>query len=259
MDNNQSLISKHAKSFSWAGFFLSKETFNKCSILYDFCRSVDDIVDGDETLDVRQKKFIEFKLYFMGAIHIEDETYKITYKYIKNVFFLESKNFRLLRNIIPANKNILYAGTETGMYISFNAGKSWNEFQLNLPIVPITDLTIKNNSLVVATQGRSLWMIDDLTVLHQSYISQLDKDMLPSNNLHENFLYKPKDTYRIAWGKSNRNKLTEGENLDNGVITYFNIPTYTENDEVSLTYLNTNRDTIVSFGTKLKEKNWFLH
>ena len=75
----------------------------------------------------------------------------------------------------PANKNILYAGTETGMYISFNAGKSWNEFQLNLPIVPITDLAIKNNSLVVATQGRSLWMIDDLTVLHQSYINSLDR------------------------------------------------------------------------------------
>ena len=145
----------------------------------------------------------------------------------------------------PENKNILYAGTETGMYISFNSGKNWKTFQLNLPIVPITDLTIKNNSLIVATQGRSLWMIDDLTVLHQNYISHY---------LQKNFLYKPKDTYRIAGGKSNRNKLTEGENLDNGVITYFNIPTYTENDEVSLTYLNTNRDTIVSFGTKLKEK-----
>ena len=145
----------------------------------------------------------------------------------------------------PENKNILYAGTETGMYISFNSGKNWKTFQLNLPIVPITDLTIKNNSLIVATQGRSLWMIDDLTVLHQNYIS---------HDLQKNFLYKPKDTYRIAGGKSNRNKLTEGENLDNGVITYFNIPTYTENDEVSLTYLNTNRDTIVSFGTKLKEK-----
>ena len=154
----------------------------------------------------------------------------------------------------PENKNILYAGTETGMYISFNSGKNWKTFQLNLPIVPITDLTIKNNSLIVATQGRSLWMIDDLTVIHQSYISQLDKDMLPYNNLQKNFLYKPKDTYRTSGGKSNRNKLTEGENLDNGVVTYFNIPTYTENDKVFLTYLNSNRDTIVSFGTKLKEE-----
>ena len=66
MIKNQSLISKHAKSFNWAGFFLSKETFNKCSILYDFCRSIDDIVDGDEALDVRQKKFKEFKSSFIN-------------------------------------------------------------------------------------------------------------------------------------------------------------------------------------------------
>ena len=54
----------------------------------------------------------------------------------------------------PRKKGILYAGTESGMYISFDDGNSWNSFQLNLPIVPITDLTIKENSLIVATQGR---------------------------------------------------------------------------------------------------------
>ena len=59
MDKNHSLISKHAKSFSWAGFFLSKETFRKCSVLYDFCRTVDDIADEDEQLDVKKKKFFE--------------------------------------------------------------------------------------------------------------------------------------------------------------------------------------------------------
>ena len=66
MVKNQSLIYKHAKSFNWAGFFLSKETFNKCSILYDFCRSIDDIADGNEALNVRQKKFIEFKSNFIN-------------------------------------------------------------------------------------------------------------------------------------------------------------------------------------------------
>jgi photosystem II stability/assembly factor-like uncharacterized protein len=115
----------------------------------------------------------------------------------------------------PANKNILYTGTETGMYISFNAGKSWNEFQLNLPIVPITDLTIKNNSLVVATQGRSLWMIDDLTVLHQSYINSLDRKSLSDHDLNNIELFTPKDSYRTGGGKANRNNLTEGENLEN--------------------------------------------
>ena len=67
----------------------------------------------------------------------------------------------------PAVKGLLYAGTENGMYVSYNDGASWETFQNNLPIVPITDLTIKDNSLIVATQGRSLWMVDDLTVLHQ--------------------------------------------------------------------------------------------
>ena len=66
MSKNQSLISKNAKSFNWAGFFLSKETFSKCSILYDFCRSIDDIADGDEALNVRRKKFIKFKSNFVN-------------------------------------------------------------------------------------------------------------------------------------------------------------------------------------------------
>ena len=64
MTGNQSLISQHAKSFNWAGFFLSKETFKKCSILYDFCRTVDDIVDEDSPLDIRQRKLLKFKSDF---------------------------------------------------------------------------------------------------------------------------------------------------------------------------------------------------
>ena len=62
---------------------------------------------------------------------------------------------------------LLYAGTEWGMFISFDDGLSWKEFQLNLPITSIRDLNVKDNDLVVATHGRSFWMIDDLTPLHQ--------------------------------------------------------------------------------------------
>ena len=62
--NNQSLISKHAKSFSWAGFFLSKETFKKCSVLYDFCRTIDDIADKNGRLETKINKFLEFKSEF---------------------------------------------------------------------------------------------------------------------------------------------------------------------------------------------------
>jgi phytoene synthase len=72
MDKNQSLISKHAKSFSYAGFFLSKETFKKCSILYDFCRTVDDIADEDGQLDTKKKKFLKFKSEFKNNKYSND-------------------------------------------------------------------------------------------------------------------------------------------------------------------------------------------
>ena len=89
MIKNQSLISKHAKSFNWAGFFLSKETFSKCSTLYDFCRSIDDIVDGDEALDVRQKKFKESIPDYMELKHyksnIADSFIKENMKFFSNL------------------------------------------------------------------------------------------------------------------------------------------------------------------------------
>ena len=144
----------------------------------------------------------------------------------------------------PKHKGLLYAGTETGMYISFNDGKNWNSFQLNLPIVPITDLTIKNNNLIVATQGRSLWILDDLTLIHQLY--NVDQTA--------NILFKPKDTYRMH-GRSIKESKTEGTNLPSGVITYFNLKDYNEKDEVSLTYFDTKGDTIKNFSTKHKKKD----
>jgi hypothetical protein len=64
-------------------------------------------------------------------------------------------------------QGLLYAGTEYGMYISYDDGANWKSFQLNLPEVPITDLTIKNNDLIVGTQGRSIYILDDLTVLQE--------------------------------------------------------------------------------------------
>ena len=67
----------------------------------------------------------------------------------------------------PGRQGLLYLGTEFGLYISFDAGVNWQRFQLNLPISPIYDLKIKGANLVVATHGRSFWILDDLTVLHQ--------------------------------------------------------------------------------------------
>ena len=61
---NNSLLSKHAKSFNWAGFFLSKKTYDKCSKLYDFCRTLDNIADEEVDLEAKERKFLKFKLDF---------------------------------------------------------------------------------------------------------------------------------------------------------------------------------------------------
>jgi hypothetical protein len=67
----------------------------------------------------------------------------------------------------PARRGLLYAGTETGLYVSFDDGAAWQPLRLNLPAVPVYDLVIKDHDLVVATHGRSFWILDDLTPLHQ--------------------------------------------------------------------------------------------
>ena len=144
----------------------------------------------------------------------------------------------------PAKKGLLYAGTEKGMYISHDDGLSWNEFQLNLPIVPITDLTIKEHSLIVATQGRSLWILDDLTVIHQLDAKTANKEMN---------LFKPKDSYRTQ-GYASRPSLTEGTNLPNGVVVYFNIKDFDQSkDTIQLHFKEKNGKTIKTYSTASKE------
>ena len=138
---------------------------------------------------------------------------------------IKSEHFTRVLRADPEKKGILYAGTESGMYISFDDGNSWNSFQLNLPIVPITDLTIKENSLIVATQGRSIWALDDLTVLHQ----------IDQNTVNEEInLFKPKTSYRTR-GRGGKETLTEGTNLPNGVIVHFNVKNFSpDKDELSI-------------------------
>ena len=157
---------------------------------------------------------------------------------------IKNEHFTRVIREDQANNNILYAGTEEGMYISFDQGANWKAFQLNLPIVPITDLALKDNNLIVATQGRSIWILDDLSVLHQNNAAANSKDK---------FLYQPKPTYRIGGG-SRSNSKTDGTNHPNGVVTYFNIKDLDEKkDTITLTYYNQANDTLKSFGNQTKE------
>src|SRR6056300_550879 len=144
----------------------------------------------------------------------------------------------------PAVKGLLYAGTEKGMYVSYNDGASWEAFQNNLPIVPITDLAVKDNSLIVATQGRSLWMIDDLTVLHQLNAQTMKQDAV---------LFDPKDAYRTKGG-GGRASLTAGTNLPAGVTTHMYFKDLKPSDKVSLTYTSKAGDTLAHFSTDAKER-----
>jgi photosystem II stability/assembly factor-like uncharacterized protein len=113
----------------------------------------------------------------------------------------------------PKRPGLLYAGTERGMYLSLDDGATWRPFQLNLPIVPITDLAVKNNDLVVATQGRSFWVLDDLTPLHQL------KPELAKQTLH---LFAPRPAYRIPGGGGfGGGSRTEGQNPPSGVVFQF--------------------------------------
>src|SRR5207249_5120092 len=67
----------------------------------------------------------------------------------------------------PAHSGLLFAGTETGIYVSFDAGDHWQALQLNLPIASIRDLLIHGDDVVVATHGRGFWVLDDITPLRQ--------------------------------------------------------------------------------------------
>ncbi|MCR9200175.1 MAG: hypothetical protein NXI04_16190 [Planctomycetaceae bacterium] len=110
-----------------------------------------------------------------------------------------------------AREGLLYAGTESGMYISFDDGAQWHPFQQNLPIVPITDLAIKDDDLIVATQGRSFWVLDDLTLLHQ-----LD----PAQQREDVHLYQTPPVLRSQRG-SGKASLTRGANAAGGAAIRF--------------------------------------
>ncbi len=141
-------------------------------------------------------------------------------------------------------KGLLYAGTEWGMYISFDDGMNWQPFQLNLPVTSIRDLHVRDEYLIAATHGRSFWMIDDL-----SPVRQLNDDI---KNL-SSYLYKPKKSYRMqqsGWGRFN--KKTEGENHPSGVL--FNYFVSNEKDTVKLEITELSGTIIRSFSNFAKEK-----
>lgn len=153
---------------------------------------------------------------------------------------IAAEHFTRVLRADPKRRGLLYCGTEQGMYVSFDDGATWQRFQLNLPIVPITDLAIKNDNLIAATQGRSLWIIDDLTVLHQVQESIGQKDF---------HLYQPMPSYRME-GRQVRNLKTAGTNHPGGVMTHFYLKNKpSEKDSIALEFLDAQGNLIRRFAS----------
>lgn len=110
----------------------------------------------------------------------------------------------------PESKGLLYAGTETGVYVSFDDGQNWQSLQLNLPVVPIRDMVIAEDDLVAATHGRSFWILDDLTPLHQLNPEVAGLDF---------YLFKPRYAYRMQGGSYPREDA--GQNPPSGSVIYY--------------------------------------
>lgn len=197
------------------------------------CIEVDPFTKGGAYIVGTKYKSGDYQPYIYKT-----ENYGKSWKQMTNG--IESEDFTRALRADPKRKGLLYAGTERGMYISFDDGKNWQAFQLNLPIVPITDLAIKNDNLIAATQGRSFWMIDDLTPLHQ-----LDTDMIKE----EVILFKPKDSYRMSGGRGATSK-TQGTNHYGGVAINFFIKEQKEENPVSMSIYESNGKHIKTFSTK---------
>ena len=115
----------------------------------------------------------------------------------------------------PRRRGLLYAGTEAGVYVSFNDGGHWQPLQLDLPVSPVNDLVVKNDDLVVATHGRSFWILDDISPVQQ---------YSPSQAAEEVHLFTPRPANHTVFG-GGRDAGNAGKNPPPGAVIYYTLKT----------------------------------
>jgi len=192
--------------------------------------------------------------YFVGTRYKSDdftpyiyktEDYGKTWKLITNG--IEKMHFTRCLRADHKRPGLLYAGTEYGMYISFDDGANWKKFQLNLPVVPVTDLTIKENDLIVATQGRAFYVIDDLGL-----IQQMNADIL-NKSLH---VFDVNPAWRIQAGGFRQNFGTPknaGANPPNGVVINYYLRNPGDSTKASVAIMDKDHKLIKTFSTDSKD------
>ncbi|MEL7161476.1 MAG: glycosyl hydrolase, partial [Bacteroidota bacterium] len=148
----------------------------------------------------------------------------------------------------PVRPNLLYAGTERGLYLSFNGGASWAPFQRNLPPAPILDLTVRDNDLVVATSGRAFWILDDLSPLQQ--VSD-DVGSAP-------ILFTPKPTYRYNFSTPSNPPADRGANPASGIIIDYYLPETLDTTKLTLEVLTEGGELVRTYSNQeVKDfKSW---
>ena len=144
----------------------------------------------------------------------------------------------------PIRKDLLVAGTETGLYVSFNGGKKWERLKSNLPVVPVTDLQMQHNDIQIATQGRSFWIFDDLPLLRQY-----------QGDAGEAKLYKPEDVLYPNWYSSmdqadpEGTHPFEGVNPASGMVLYYELPSLADSVELKLEILDSGGDLVRGYSS----------
>ncbi|MFS4466535.1 WD40/YVTN/BNR-like repeat-containing protein [Maribacter sp. 2210JD10-5] len=143
-------------------------------------------------------------------------------------------------------KGLLYAGTETGLFISLNDGENWQPFQLNLPVTPINDLTIQDNDLVVATAGRAFWILDDVAAVQNIKTAKQAVT-----------IFQPKDTYLFFGGHSEKPVPGLGENPKSGVTFDYYLDQKLDSTELTLAVLQDGKIIRILTNQESKDfKSW---
>lgn len=139
----------------------------------------------------------------------------------------------------PVRRGLLYAGTETGAYVSFDDGQKWESLQANLPVVPVTDLQIRDGDLVASTEGRAFWIMDDISPLQQH------AESIPAN---ESRIFNPRPAHLTRWGSTNAPDA--GSNPPSGAIIYYDIASGTDSTKVKLELVDAAGATVRTYTSK---------
>jgi len=140
-------------------------------------------------------------------------------------------------------QGLLFAGTELGLYFSLDAGDHWQPLQLNMPVVPVHDLVVKDNDLVAATHGRSFWILDDISPLRQ-----IDSKVASSAG----YLFQPATAMRIRASTNHDTPLTPevpaGENPPSGAVFYYYLKSQAQG-EVKIEILDSRGQLVRAFSS----------